>query len=81
MQVVSSVGSTELTELASSATPTKVPRSTFGAVVAASVDRTLANAIAGSGARLYDGIDTTYLKLVALDRLKNGVIGLTYVLR
>jgi dihydrofolate reductase len=37
--------------------------------------------IAGSGGRLYDGIDTTHLKLTNVDRLKNGVVGLTYTLR
>jgi dihydrofolate reductase len=34
--------------------------------------------IAGSGARLYDGIDTTFLTLVDVVRLENGVLGLTY---
>ncbi|WP_188190367.1 dihydrofolate reductase family protein [Nonomuraea sp. SYSU D8015] len=37
--------------------------------------------IAGSGGRLYDGIDSTYLKLVDVDRLDNGVLGLRYVLK
>lgn len=41
----------------------------------------LAPVIAGSGGRLYDGIDTTFLKLVNVDRLKNGVVGLTYTPR
>jgi dihydrofolate reductase len=35
--------------------------------------------IAGSGARLYDGIDTTEFDLVDVKRLDNGVLGLTYV--
>ena len=35
--------------------------------------------VAGSGARLYDGIDTTEFDLVDLKRLDNGVLGLTYV--
>jgi dihydrofolate reductase len=35
--------------------------------------------IAGSGARLYDGIDTTEFDLVDVKRLENGVLGLTYV--
>jgi dihydrofolate reductase len=37
--------------------------------------------IAGSGGRLYDGIDPTHLELVNVDRLENGVLGLTYVPR
>ncbi|MFI7700060.1 dihydrofolate reductase family protein [Nonomuraea sp. NPDC049480] len=37
--------------------------------------------IAGSGGRLYDGIDSTFLKLVDVDRLENGVLGLTYAPR
>jgi hypothetical protein len=37
--------------------------------------------IAGSGGRLYEGIKTTHLKLANVDQLKNGVVGLTYVLR
>lgn len=35
--------------------------------------------IAGSGGRLYDGIDPTYLKLADVTRLESGVLGLTYV--
>jgi dihydrofolate reductase len=35
--------------------------------------------IAGSGARLYDGIDTTEFDLVDVNRLDNSVLGLTYV--
>ncbi|HWL97562.1 MAG TPA: dihydrofolate reductase family protein [Nocardioidaceae bacterium] len=35
--------------------------------------------VAGSGARLYDGIDTTEFDLVDVKRLRNGVLGLTYV--
>lgn len=34
--------------------------------------------IAGSGGRLYDGIDPTYLKLTEVTRLDNGILGLTY---
>jgi dihydrofolate reductase len=34
--------------------------------------------IAGSGDRLYDGIDTTHLKLVDVMRLSSGILGLTY---
>ncbi|MFC5835933.1 dihydrofolate reductase family protein [Nonomuraea insulae] len=37
--------------------------------------------IAGSGARLYDGIDTTFLKLIDVTRLENGILGLTYAPR
>jgi dihydrofolate reductase len=37
--------------------------------------------IAGSGGRLYDGINATHLKLVNVDRLENGVLGLTYAPR
>ncbi|CAM5579039.1 hypothetical protein SANTM175S_05850 [Streptomyces antimycoticus] len=35
--------------------------------------------IAGSGERLYDGIDTTDFDLIDVKRLTNGVLGLTYV--
>ena len=35
--------------------------------------------IAGSGERLYDGIDTTELALVDVKQLDNGIVGLTYV--
>jgi dihydrofolate reductase len=35
--------------------------------------------IAGSGERLYDGIDTTDFDLIDVKRLENGVLGLTYV--
>lgn len=35
--------------------------------------------IAGSGARLYDGIATTDFDLTGVRRLDNGVLGLTYV--
>ena len=35
--------------------------------------------IAGSGERLYDGIDTTDFDLVDVKRLDNGILGLTYV--
>lgn len=35
--------------------------------------------IAGSGERLYDGIDTTDFELTDVKRLDNGVLGLTYV--
>jgi dihydrofolate reductase len=35
--------------------------------------------IAGSGARLYDGIDTTDFDLVNVRQLENGILGLTYV--
>lgn len=35
--------------------------------------------IAGSGERLYDGIDTTEFDLVDVKRLDNGILGLTYV--
>lgn len=35
--------------------------------------------IAGSGAHLYDGIDTTEFELVDVERLENGILGLTYV--
>ena len=35
--------------------------------------------IAGSGERLYDGIDTTEFELVDVKRLENGILGLTYV--
>jgi dihydrofolate reductase len=34
--------------------------------------------IAGSGARLYDGIDTTEFDLVDVKQLDNGILGLTY---
>ncbi|TDD08442.1 hypothetical protein E1292_11635 [Nonomuraea deserti] len=37
--------------------------------------------IAGSGGRLYDGIDSTYLKLADVTRLDNGILGLTYTPR
>lgn len=37
--------------------------------------------IAGSGGRLYEGIDPTYLRLQNVDRLENGVLGLTYTPR
>ena len=35
--------------------------------------------IAGSGGRLYDGIDATDFDLVDVKRLDNGILGLTYV--
>jgi dihydrofolate reductase len=35
--------------------------------------------IAGSGERLYDGIDTTDFDLIDVKRLDNGILGLTYV--
>ncbi|MGH8866561.1 MAG: dihydrofolate reductase family protein [Actinomycetes bacterium] len=35
--------------------------------------------IAGSGERLYDGIDVTDFDLVEVQRLDNGILGLTYV--
>jgi hypothetical protein len=35
--------------------------------------------IAGSGERLYDGIDTTDFDLIDVKRLNNGILGLTYV--
>ncbi|HEV7626056.1 MAG TPA: dihydrofolate reductase family protein [Streptomyces sp.] len=35
--------------------------------------------IAGSGAHLYDGIDTTEFELTDVQRLDNGILGLTYV--
>lgn len=35
--------------------------------------------IAGSGTRLYEGIDTTEFELVDVKRLDNGILGLTYV--
>jgi len=35
--------------------------------------------IAGSGARLYEGIDTTDFDLIDVKRLENGILGLTYV--
>jgi dihydrofolate reductase len=35
--------------------------------------------IAGSGGRLYDGIDTTEFDLIEVKQLKNGILGLTYV--
>jgi dihydrofolate reductase len=35
--------------------------------------------IAGSGERLYDGIDTTDFDLIDVRRLGNGILGLTYV--
>lgn len=35
--------------------------------------------IAGSGERLYDGIDTTDFNLTDVRRLDNGILGLTYV--
>ena len=35
--------------------------------------------IAGSGERLYDGIDPTDFELVDVKRLDNGILGLTYV--
>jgi dihydrofolate reductase len=35
--------------------------------------------IAGSGERLYDGIDTTDFNLIHVKRLANGILGLTYV--
>jgi dihydrofolate reductase len=35
--------------------------------------------IAGSGERLYEGIDTTELTLVDVKQLDNGIVGLTYV--
>ena len=34
--------------------------------------------IAGSGERLYDGIDTTEFDLVDVKQLDNGIVGLTY---
>jgi hypothetical protein len=34
--------------------------------------------IAGSGERLYDGIDTTDFDLIDVRRLSNGILGLTY---
>ena len=34
--------------------------------------------IAGSGERLYDGIDTMEFDLIDLKRLDNGILGLTY---
>jgi len=34
--------------------------------------------IAGSGGRLYDGIDTTEFDLINVKRLENGILGLTY---
>ncbi|WP_336213951.1 dihydrofolate reductase family protein [Nonomuraea sp. LPB2021202275-12-8] len=37
--------------------------------------------IAGSGYRLYDGIDTTHLNLVDVKRLSSGILGLTYSLK
>lgn len=36
--------------------------------------------IAGSGGRLYEGIDTTEFDLVDVKRLDNGILGLTYTL-
>jgi dihydrofolate reductase len=35
--------------------------------------------IAGSGQRLYDGIDTTDFDLMDVKQLDNGILGLTYV--
>ncbi|HEY7283673.1 MAG TPA: dihydrofolate reductase family protein [Actinomycetota bacterium] len=35
--------------------------------------------IAGSGERLYDGIGTTEFDLIDVQRLDNGIVGLTYV--
>ena len=35
--------------------------------------------VAGSGVRLYDGIDPTDFDLVDVKRLDNGILGLTYV--
>ncbi|MGH2703003.1 MAG: dihydrofolate reductase family protein [Actinomycetota bacterium] len=35
--------------------------------------------VAGSGERLYDGIDTTDFDLIDVKRLDNGILGLTYV--
>ena len=35
--------------------------------------------IAGSGERLYDGIDTTGFDLIDVKQLDNGILGLTYV--
>ena len=35
--------------------------------------------IAGSGERLYDGIDTMEFDLIDVKRLENGIVGLTYV--
>jgi dihydrofolate reductase len=35
--------------------------------------------IAGGGARLYEGIDTTDFDLIDVKRLENGILGLTYV--
>jgi hypothetical protein len=35
--------------------------------------------IAGSGERLYDGIDTTDFDLIDVKQLENGILGLTYV--
>jgi dihydrofolate reductase len=35
--------------------------------------------IAGSGARLYEGIDTTDFDLIDVRRLENGILGLRYV--
>lgn len=35
--------------------------------------------IAGSGERLYDGIDSMDLNLIDVKRLNNGILGLTYV--
>jgi dihydrofolate reductase len=35
--------------------------------------------IAGSGARLYDGIETSDFDLIDVKRLDNGILGLTYV--
>jgi hypothetical protein len=35
--------------------------------------------IAGSGERLYDGIDTTDFDLIDVKQLDNGILGLTYI--
>ncbi|MEV0616545.1 dihydrofolate reductase family protein [Nonomuraea sp. NPDC050404] len=37
--------------------------------------------IAGSGGRLYEGIDNTFLRLVDVVRLENGILGLTYAVK